>query len=61
LGGSQLPFVRHPKKKGFGVYFFTPNLDKEVRFVGYAFVDDSDLVQSLEPGKFYQDLIQCMQ
>jgi hypothetical protein len=47
--------------KGFGFYMFTPISGSEVEFVGYAFVDNSDLVQTLLRGYNHKDLIRVMQ
>jgi hypothetical protein len=51
------PLLEIQRKKGFGFYMFTPISGSEVEFVGYAFVDDSDLVQTLLRGYNHTDLL----
>jgi len=55
------PLLDIQQKRGFGIYCFTPISQQEVRFVGYAFVDDSDLVQMLECEGNYEELMAKMQ
>lgn len=40
------PVLGMLQSKDFGTFFKTTITGKEVRFVGYSFVDDTDLVQT---------------
>jgi hypothetical protein len=51
------PLLDIQRKKGFGIYLFTAISKTEINFVGYAFVDDSDLVQTLSQGGDWQQSI----
>ena len=55
------PLLEIQREKGFGVYLFTPLSKTEIKFVGYAFVDDSDLVQTLLQEGNCMDLVSLMQ
>jgi len=60
--GAVLSSLYIQRKKGFGFYFFTPQSEKEVQVVGYAFVDDSDLGgERLKNGGNWQELLQKLQ
>jgi hypothetical protein len=45
------PIFNSMRKRGFGIYLRTPLSNNEYHFVGYAFVDDTDLVVGDIPGK----------
>jgi hypothetical protein len=55
------PLLEIQRKKGFGLYLFTPLSKTEIKFLGYAFVDDSDLVQTLLQEGNRIDLVSLMQ
>ena len=44
------PIFNSMRKRGFGIYLRTPLSKGEYQFVGYAFVDDTDLVIGDVPG-----------
>lgn len=45
------PIVDMIQKSGFGTFFHTCITNQVVRFVGYSFVDDTDLVQTAQDGE----------
>jgi hypothetical protein len=49
------------KDEGFGFMYKTSIEGKELHFVGYSFVDDTDIIQSGQPGEPFQVLATCMQ
>jgi hypothetical protein len=55
------PLLEIQREKGFGIYLFTAISKTEINFIGYAFVDDSDLVQTMSQGGNWQDLVSLMQ
>jgi hypothetical protein len=44
------PVLKMMKYKGFGFMYKTSIEGKELHFVGYSFVDDTDIIQSGQPG-----------
>jgi hypothetical protein len=38
------------QQEGFGTFFKTSISSQDIRFVGYAFVDDTDLIQTSKDG-----------
>ena len=46
---------------GYGTFFRTALSDKPIRIVGYAFVDDTDLIQTAKPGENFYDVYTQMQ
>jgi hypothetical protein len=49
------------KDEGFGCMYNTSIEGKQLHSVGYSFVDDTDIIQSAQPGEPYQLLVTCMQ
>jgi hypothetical protein len=49
------------KYEGFGFMYKTSIEWKELHFVGYGFVDDTDFIQAGQPGEPFQLLVTCMQ
>jgi hypothetical protein len=41
------PILNLLRTKGYGIFFTTPISNSQIRFSGYAFVDDSDLIPVL--------------
>jgi hypothetical protein len=44
------------KDEGFGFMYKTSIEGKQLHFVGYNFVDDTDIIQSGQPGESFQVL-----
>ena len=49
------PLLQVLKEDGYGTYFCTALSDKPIRIVGYAFVDDTDLIQTANSEDMYDD------
>jgi hypothetical protein len=49
------------RPKGLDLYFFLHLSNKKLRFVGYAFLDDSELVQALQISSTPEEIIQAIQ
>jgi hypothetical protein len=49
------------KYEGFGFMYKTSIEGKQLHFVGYSFVDDTDIIQSGQPGETFQVLDTRMQ
>jgi hypothetical protein len=45
------PVLKMMKDEGFGFMYKTSIKRKELHFVGYSFVDDTDIIQSGQPGE----------
>jgi hypothetical protein len=45
------PLLQIMKEEGFGTFFCTSITDDKIQLVGYAFVDDTDLVQTGKTGQ----------
>jgi hypothetical protein len=48
------------KDEGFGLMYKTRVEGKELHFLGYNFVDDTDIIQSGQPGEAFQVLVICI-
>ncbi len=55
------PLLDLMRNKGFGFLLFTPISKTKVQFVGYAFVDDTDLIQIPDIDKSSKDVRQELQ
>jgi hypothetical protein len=55
------PLLELMHSKGFGFLLFAPVSKTEIRFVGYAFVDDTDLIQILDASKTSEQVWQELQ
>jgi hypothetical protein len=55
------PLLDLMRNKGFGLLLFTPISKTNVSFVGYAFVDDTDLIQILDIDKSSKEVRQKLQ
>jgi hypothetical protein len=55
------PVLKMMKYEGFGFMYTTGIEGKELHLVGYSFVDDTDFIQSSQPGEPFQVLATCMQ
>ena len=55
------PLLQILKEEGYGTHFWTAISDKPIRIVGYAFVDDTDLIQTAAHGDMYPDVHSKMQ
>ena len=55
------PLLQILKEDGYGTYFRTALSDKPIRIVGYAFVDDTDLIQTADSEDTYSDVHHKMQ
>ena len=55
------PLLQVLKEDGYGTYFCTALSDKPIRIVGYAFVDDTDLIQTANSEDTYDDVHRKMQ
>ena len=61
MGSSELPLLQILKEDGYGTYFRTALSDKPICIVGYAFVDDTDLIQTADSDDTYSDVHHKMQ
>jgi hypothetical protein len=50
------PVLKMMKDEGFGFMYKTSIEGKQLHFVGYSFVDDTDIIQSGQPGEPFQVL-----
>jgi hypothetical protein len=50
------PVLKMMKDEGFGCMYKTIIEGKELHFVGYSFVDDTDIIHSGQPGETFQVL-----
>jgi hypothetical protein len=55
------PMLKMMKDEGFGFMYKTIIEGKELHFVGYSFIDDTDIIQSGQPGEPFQVLAIRMQ
>jgi hypothetical protein len=55
------PVLKMMKDEGFGFMYKTIIEGKQLHFVGYSFVDDTDIIQSGQPGEPFQVLAIRMQ
>jgi hypothetical protein len=55
------PVLKMSKDEGFGFMYNTSIEGKQLHFVGYSFVDDTDIIQSGKPGEPFQVLATRMQ
>jgi hypothetical protein len=55
------PVLKMMKDEGFGFMHKTSIKGKQLHFVGYSFVDDTDIIQSGQPGEPFQVLDMRMQ
>jgi hypothetical protein len=54
MGSGEHPSAKNDE--GFGFMYNTSIEGKELKFVGYSFVDDTDIIQSGQPGGPFQVL-----
>jgi hypothetical protein len=50
------PVLKMMKDEGFGFMYKTNIEEKQLHLVGYSFVDDTDIIQSGQPGELFQVL-----
>jgi hypothetical protein len=55
------PVLKMMKDEGFEFMYKTSIKGKELHFVGYNFVDDTDIIQSRQPGEPFKVLATHMQ
>jgi hypothetical protein len=55
------PVLKIMKGEGFGFMYKTSIEGKQLHFVGYSFVDDTDIIQSGQPGEPFQVLARHIQ
>jgi hypothetical protein len=55
------PVLKMMKNEGFGCMYKTSIEGKDYHFVGYSFVYDTDIIQSVQPGEPFQVLATRMQ
>jgi hypothetical protein len=55
------PVLKMMKDEGFRFIYKTSIEGKQLHFVGYSFVDDTDIIQSVQPGEPFQVLATRMQ
>jgi hypothetical protein len=55
------PVLKMTKDEGFRLMYKTIIEGKQLHFVGYSFVDDTDIIQSGQPGEYFQVLATRMQ
>jgi hypothetical protein len=55
------PVLNMMKDEGFGFMYKTSIEGKQLHFVGCSFVDDTDIIQSGQPGEHFQVLATRMQ
>ena len=55
------PLLEILKEDGYGTFFQTAISGKSIRIVGYAFVDDTDLIQTAKEGETFDDVERGMQ
>ena len=55
------PLLQILQEDGFGTFFQTSISGKEIQIVGYAFVDDTDLIQTAEEGENFSHVLREMQ
>jgi hypothetical protein len=48
------PVLKMMKDEGFGFMYKTSIEGKQLHFVGYSFVDDTDIIQSVQPGETFK-------
>jgi hypothetical protein len=61
LGSGEHPVLKMMKDEGFGFMYKTIIEGKDLHFVGYNFVDDTDIIQSGQPGEPFQVLATFME
>jgi hypothetical protein len=49
------------KDEGFGFMYKTSIEGKQLHCMGYSFVDDTDIIQSIQPGETFQVLAMRVQ
>jgi hypothetical protein len=55
------PVLKTMKDEGLGLMYKTSIEDKQQHSMGYGFVDDTDIIQSGQPGEPFQVLVMLMQ
>ena len=55
------PLLDILREDGYGTFFETAISDKQIRIVGYAFVDDTDLIQTAKDNETFDDVLNEMQ
>ena len=55
------PVLQIMRREGFGTFFKTSLSGKTIRLVGYAFVDDTDFIQTAKNGQNIQEVIDQLQ
>ena len=50
------PLLQILKEDGFGTFFKKAISQNLIRIVGYAFVDDTNLIQTAQPGQTFIDV-----
>jgi hypothetical protein len=55
------PVLKMMKDEDVGYMYKTSIEGKELIFLSYSFVDDTDIIQSGQPGEPFQVLVTCMQ
>ena len=55
------PLLQILREDGFGTFFDTSISRKTIRIVGYAFVDDTDLIQTAKDGQSFDEVLDEMQ
>ena len=55
------PILQILKEDGFGTFFKTAISQKQIRIVGYTFVDDTDLIQTSKDGQTFVEVNEEMQ
>ena len=55
------PLLQILQEDGYGTFFHTALSNKPICIVGYTFVDDTDLIQTVKPGETFQDIFNNMQ
>jgi hypothetical protein len=55
------PVLKMTKEEGLGFMYKTSLSGHDLHFIGYSFVDDTDLIQSSEEGQHTEVLAQRMQ
>ena len=55
------PLLQILNEEGYGTFFQTALTNQPIRIVGYAFVDDTDLIQTAKESETFQDVLQEMQ
>lgn len=55
------PILNLVRNEGFGCTFISPIFNGKVHFVGYSFVDDTDLIQTAREGKKSEAVAKTLQ